>query len=461
MKRILVVDDDPQGLESSRRILEWAGYEVITASDGESALERIRSKGAETIHAILTDLRMPRMTGIDFLKSLSVISCRIPVVLMTAFGGVEDAVWAMKLGAVDFLLKPFKKKQLLDAMAAALARAPHFSEATMSSAGEIASSMNALRHQIEKVAQTQATVLVMGESGVGKERIARQLHELSARRSHPFIALNCAAIPENLLESELFGFEKGAFSGADHAKMGLFEAANGGSILLDEIGDMPLVLQSKLLRVLQESEIRRLGSTRSVRVDVRVIGATHQNLRELVACGRFREDLLYRLEVIVLNVPPLRERPEEIRPLAQGFLEQSRERHGKRVLGFSEEALQFIQAHPWPGNVRELSNAVERAVVLTTHEWIQPEDLPATLSGALSAGRSSRPVMGESISVPIGTALKDVEDLLIRRTLEATDGDKAMTARLLGITSRTIYRKLDRREDASVLPDGAQDAPHA
>ena len=454
MKRILVVDDDIQGLESTRRILEWAGYAVITASDAQDALDIVRSKDSGGIHAILTDVRMPRMTGLEFLKALSVISCRIPVILMTAYGNVEDAVWAMKLGAVDFLSKPFKKKQLLDAVSLALSRSVH---APNSEPAIRSSRMNALRDQIQKVASTQATVLIQGESGVGKERIAREIHELSTRAQRSFVAINCAAIPENLLESELFGFERGAFSGADHAKPGLFEVASGGTLLLDEIGDMPMVLQSKLLRVLQEGEIRRLGATRSTRVDVRLVAATHQDLRSLVAAGRFREDLLYRLEVIVLHVPALRDRPEDVLPLAEHFLEKSVERHGKGVSGFSEHAIQLLQAHSWPGNVRELSNAIERAVVLSSGALISAEDLPTTIrSGA--APSSGTGALQSSVSIPLGTALKDVEDLLIRRTLEATDGDKAMTARLLGITSRTIYRKLDRREGSREMESESSDA---
>jgi two-component system response regulator HydG len=461
MKKILLVDDDPHGLESTRKILEFAGFEVVAAHDGQEALDFIRSRASTGIHAILTDVRMPRMTGLEFLKALSLIACRVPVILMTAFGNVEDAVWAMKLGAVDFLSKPFRKKQLLDAVDLALSR----SLLPLGSGPVVRSDrMVALREQIAKVASTQATILIQGESGVGKELIAREIHEASTRAGRPFIAVNCAAIPENLLESELFGFDKGAFSGAEHSKPGLFEAAHGGTLLLDEIGDMPSILQTKLLRVLQEGEIRRLGSTRSSRVDVRVIAATHQDLRRLVAESRFREDLLYRLEVIALSVPALRERPEDILPLARHFLEQARERHSKRVSGFSEAAIELIAGHPWPGNVRELSNAVERAVVMSSGEWIEPGDLPATLvagrtvmaGGLEAAGRG----LHGSIAIPLGTALKDVEDLLIRRTLEATDGDKAMTARLLGITPRTIYRKLDRRE-GSCVGEAEAEGPNA
>ncbi|MBU6374949.1 MAG: sigma-54 dependent transcriptional regulator [Bdellovibrionales bacterium] len=443
MKRILVVDDDLQGLESTRRILEWAGYEVVTASGAQEALDIVRSKDFSGLQAILTDVRMPRMSGLEFLKALSVISCRIPVILMTAYGNVEDAVWAMKLGAVDFLSKPFKKKQLLDAVSVALSR----SVPTVSSEPSVRSSkMAALRDQILKVASANTTILVQGESGVGKERIAREIHDLSPRAHRAFVAINCAAIPENLLESELFGFEKGAFSGAGHAKPGLFESASGGTLLLDEIGDMPLVLQSKLLRVLQEGEIRRLGSTRSTRVDVRLVAATHQDLRALVAAGRFREDLLYRLEVIVLQVPALRDRPEDILALAEHILQKCAETHGKAITGFSEQAKLLLQSHSWPGNIRELSNAIERAVVLSSGHLIEPSDLPATLRPSDIGVFPSLSSTETSISIPLGTALKDVEELLIRRTLEATDGDKAMTARLLGITSRTIYRKLDRRD---------------
>ncbi len=448
MKTILVVDDDVQGLDSTRRILEWAGFRVVVARDGEEALEFVRSSersDGERIDAILTDVRMPRMTGLEFLKALSAISCRIPVVLMTAFGSIEDAVWAMKIGAVDFLSKPFKKKQLVDAIELALSRSVQMPES--GSQGH-STRMAMLREQVRKVARTQATVLIQGESGAGKERIARELHEASARATGPFVAINCAAIPDNLLESELFGCEKGAFSGADHARKGLFEAASGGTLLLDEIGDMPLLLQSKLLRVLQEGEVRRVGSTRTTRVDVRVLAATHQNLRELVAQGRFREDLLYRLEVIVLQVPALRERSEDVLPLARQFLVEAGSRHGKRLLGFSSDAERLLTSHSWPGNVRELFNAVERAVVLSSSDRIESSDLPATLQ----AGVPDASLHG-SIAVPLGTALRDVEDLLIRRTLEATDGDKALTARLLGITSRTIYRKLDRREEG--------ESPHA
>jgi two-component system response regulator HydG len=437
--RVLLVDDDPQGLQVACRILEVEGYEVTTASDGQSALDLIRS-APNDFEVVLTDVRMPRMTGLEFFKALSLVSPGLPVILMTAYGRLDEAVWAMKLGAVDFLSKPFKRKQLLDAVGVALQRSR-----VVPSLKTVASSsvMQTLLQQLERAAPTSATILIQGESGVGKERIAREIHSRSPRSAAPFIGLNCAAIPEALLESELFGHEKGAFTGAQSSKTGLIEAASGGTLLLDEIGDMPLSLQAKLLRVLQEGELRRVGSVQTRQVDVRVIAATHQDLREKVAQGLFRQDLLYRLEVIVLKVPPLRERKGDILGLAEAFLFEARERHQKpNVSGFSSEALDALLLHSWPGNVRELSNAVERALVMCSGNRIEKQDLPPSLLGS----QVPTSIDPSSISIPVGTSLKEVEDLLIRRTLEATQGDKELTAQLLGIASRTIYRKLDRKD---------------
>jgi two-component system response regulator HydG len=304
---------------------------------------------------------------------------------------------------------------------------------------------------IRQVAPTAASVLILGESGTGKELVARRIHELSARAKQPFIGLNCAAFPEQLIESELFGHEKGAFTGATSAKVGLFEAASGGTVLLDEIGDMPFALQAKLLRVLQESEIRRVGSTVSRKVDVRLIAATHRDLHEGVKAGTFRQDLLYRLEVVTLPTPALRERVEDIADLAYHFLRESSLKHQKSVEGIEEGALELLLAHPWPGNVRELSNVIERAVIFCQGQTLRSGDLPPHLCNtppqaqtqAQTQGISQTLRGGGAISIPLGTSLKDVEDLLIRKTLEATSGDKNMTAKLLGINSRTIYRRLD------------------
>jgi two-component system, NtrC family, response regulator HydG len=466
MIRILLVDDDPSSLESTRKILELAKYEVVTAVDGQAALDLLRPSPNKTSHLafdlVVTDVRMPRLGGLEFLRALSLCGDQIPVILMTAFGRVEDAVWAMKLGAVDFLTKPFKRQTLLSSVEGALKRssARHAAGAG-SSVKSAAHSMvgnsiaiQSLRQMIRQVAPTAATVLITGESGTGKELVARSIHEQSTRAKAPMIALNCAAVPEQLMESELFGFEKGSFTGATQAKVGLFEAAHEGTLLLDEIGDMPIALQAKLLRVLQEGEVRRIGSSYSRKVDVRLIAATHQGLHELVAAGKFRQDLLYRLEVVHLEVPALRDRLDDMAELAHSVLKQAAEKHTKTVHGISNEAMQVLLAHRWPGNIRELSNVIERSIIFAQSDVLELKDLPehlvksAQFAGQSSSGQFAAQFSGQSsaISVPLGTSLKDVEELLIRKTLEATSGDKNMTAKLLGINSRTIYRKLDKRD---------------
>jgi two-component system response regulator HydG len=451
--KILLVDDDTQALESMRKILEIEDYETVTASDGQLALELVRpvpGKARTDFNLIVTDVRMPNLGGLEFLRALSVCGDETPVILMTAFGRVEEAVWAMKFGAVDFLTKPFKRHALVSAIEMALKRSrPRGSTATpKNSASAIIGRsipMRELESMIRKVAPTVATVLIQGESGTGKEMIARRIHEESPRAASggKFIALNCAALPENLIESELFGFEKGAFTGAGATKEGLIQAAHGGTLLLDEIGDMPLSLQTKLLRVLQEGEVRKIGATVSRKVDVRVIAATHWDLAEAVKTGTFRQDLLYRLEVVAITVPPLRERMEDIPDLAQHFLRTASARHQKSVASISEKTMEVLLSHSWPGNVRELSNVIERAVVFAQGAEVLLEDLPPHL---VARGVFSSSV-AETIAVPVGTSLKNVEELLIRKTLEATSGDKNMTAKLLGINSRTIYRRLQRETE--------------
>ncbi len=468
--RILLVDDDVQALESTRKILELAEYDVTTAADGQAALEQVRGapeKARASFDLILTDVRMPRLGGLEFLRALSLCGDGTPVILMTAFGRIEEAVWAMKFGAVDFLTKPFKRQALLSSVEMALKRsrgramaargAP--SQAQVEKMGSVvgtSGAMSALQAMIRQVAPTAATVLITGESGTGKELIARRIHDQSTRAKGRFIAINCAAVPEQLIESELFGFEKGAFTGATSTKEGLFEAAHEGTLFLDEIGDMPIALQAKLLRTLQEGEVRRVGATNSKKINVRVIAATHRDLKENVRNGSFRQDLLYRLEVIAVQIPPLRERMEDVPDLAYHFLKLACERHGKTVEGIEDSAMEALLAHSWPGNVRELGNVVERGVVFAQGALLLAGDLPPHLvdlaSRAEKVGPSSSesvasgPAVNPSITVPLGTPLKDVEDLLIRKTLEATSGDKNMTAKLLGINSRTIYRKLEKKD---------------
>ncbi len=494
MIKILLVDDDTQSLESTRKILEHAGYEVETATDGQAAIDRVRAEAsslgasvsleARPISLVISDVRMPRMTGLEFLRALRHSGKTIPVVLMTAYGRVEDAVWAMKLGAVDFLTKPFKRAALLESVEAALKRVAagrlalvtegsgkgshSSSRNSADSAGKLGSKRIAgrslqaerLRAWIDQVGATTATVLIQGESGTGKEQVARALHETSSRSSGPFMAINCAALPENLLESELFGYEKGAFTGAVGAKVGLFEAANGGTLFLDEIGDLALPLQAKLLRVLQESEVRRIGSSVSRRIDVRVVSATHQPLKMLVSESRFRQDLLFRLEVVSIDLPPLRARLEDLPDFVLLFTREASERHGKSVVAVSPEAFEILSRYAWPGNIRELQNAIERAVIFASSAIIQPQDLPPhvlELAGK-GLGLEASPHL---ISIPVGTTLREIEEIMIRRTLELTQGDKNLTAKLLGINSRTIYRKLKEDGAESDGADAAGPGPEA
>jgi two-component system response regulator HydG len=435
MNPILVVDDDLQGLESTRRILEHAGYVVETASDGHAALERVRS--GPPLSAVVSDVRMPRMGGMEFLRALSLCGQKVPVVLMTAFGTVEDAVWALKFGAVDFLTKPFRRQVLLEAVQAAVKRVGPKGPATGPNLVGNSASLVRMLEEVSKVAQTQATVLITGESGSGKERVARMLHQRSPRAEAPWVAINCAAVPESLLESELFGYEKGAFSGAVASKPGLFESAEGGTLFLDEIGDMPLALQAKLLRVLQEGEVRRLGALQERKINVRIVAATHQNLEESVRAGKFRQDLLFRLEVVNIRVPALRDRVEDVAALARHFAQTFSARHGKQATALSDESLAALEAYSWPGNIRELANAVERAVIFSNGPCLELRDFPAHI-----AGQAAQAQPAGVIEVRVGTPLKEVEDLLIRRTLAATEGDKVLAARLLGVNERTIYRRL-------------------
>lgn len=462
MTTILLVDDDIQSLESTRKILEHAGYAVETAADGQQAIDRIRTDSAQ-IRLVISDVRMPRMTGLEFLRALRHSGKTMPVVLMTAYGRVEDAVWAMKLGAVDFLTKPFKRAALLESVDAALKRsgasvmapsatgtaAASSSRNSADSGGKLGSrriagrSLQAerLRAWVDQVGSTTATVLIQGESGTGKEQVARALHETSARVSGPFMAINCAALPENLLESELFGYEKGAFTGAISAKPGLFEAASGGTLFLDEIGDLAVPLQAKLLRVLQESEVRRIGSSVSKRIDVRVISATHQPLKSLVSESRFRQDLLFRLEVVSIDLPALRARLEDLPDFVLLFVNEASLRHGKSVAAVSPEAFEILSRYAWPGNIRELQNAIERAVIFAASPVIQSKDLPPHVLELAGKGLGLE-TSPHSITIPVGTPLREIEEIMIRRTLELTQGDKNLTAKLLGINSRTIYRKL-------------------
>jgi two-component system response regulator HydG len=445
---LLVADDDPGLRESLERTLTREGYRVVLASDGRAALERVQAGGVDLI---VTDLRMPGLTGLELLRAAKAIMPDVDVILLTAFGTVEEAVKAMKDGAYDFLTKPFRREQLIKLVDKALERRDLIEQnkalkkqlEDIRAKGQMIGASPAFRRMltlVEQIADSSATILIQGESGAGKELVARAIHERSGRRAGPFVAVNCAALPETLLESELFGYEKGAFTGAAGRKEGRFELASGGTLFLDEVADLSLVTQPKILRVLQEGEFERLGGTRTLQVDVRIVAATNQDLPEMVKEKRFREDLYYRLNVISVRVPPLRERPEDVRVLAQHYLRVYAAKNGRKLEGFSNEALERLESYAWPGNVRELENLIERTVLLARKDRIDAEDLPEEVAGVKRPPR-------DAILELIGTPLAEIEQRLLDETLRITGGNKTQAAKLLGIDVRTVARKLERRED--------------
>jgi two-component system response regulator HydG len=436
---VLVIDDEEPNRAALDRLLSKEGYAVLQAGHGRDGLEMLRG---EPVDVVLTDLKMPGMTGLDLLRAVKAIDADVEVVVMTAFGTVEAAVEAMKEGAYDFIAKPLRRAELLRTLEKALEKRAlrrenrHLRE-QLGGGGEAAlvgqaPRMRAVMAEVEQVAPSDATVLISGASGTGKGRIARVLHDLSRRRHGRFVTVNCAALPDALLESELFGYEAGAFTGAARRKQGRFDLAQGGTLFLDEITEVQPSMQVKLLRVLQDGEYERVGGTDTLVADVRVIAATNRDIEAEVAAGRFREDLFYRLNVIRLQAPSLAERSEDIPLLAQHFLVRFSKKNGKSLAGFSPDAIEALVAWRWPGNVRELENAVERAVVLCRGEVVGVDDLPPALRHA-----TARP----ALQFAVGTPLKDVERRMIEETLRSCGGDKTLAASLLGITARTIYRR--------------------
>ncbi len=429
-----------------RTMLRSWGYAVSEAADGDEALNLVRER---VFDAVLTDVRMARMDGIHTLKSVLEYNPALPVVLMTAYSSVETAVEALRLGAYDYLVKPLDFEILRHTLRQAIEHSRlsvenrelrrQLSEAA-ARPGILGRSpaMLAMQETIATVAPTEATVLITGESGTGKELVARALHSGSARADKPMVTVNCAALAENLLESELFGHEKGSFTGADRRREGRFVQANGGTLFLDEIGEMPLPLQAKLLRALQEGEVQRVGSDAPLTVDVRVLAATNRDLREEVARRRFREDLYFRLNVISLEVPPLRDRGEDIPVLAAHFLERFAGRNRKSIRGFSPQAVDSLLRYAWPGNVRELENAVERAVILCNGDLITRRELPAAITEAASPEEASSAAVGALAGLP----LDELERRAIGETLRCTGDNKSEAARQLGITRATLHNKL-------------------
>jgi two-component system, NtrC family, response regulator HydG len=452
---VLVVDDEPGIVDSLQKVFEKESLRVITARGGAEALDLLRK---EPVSVVLTDLLMPGMSGLDLLKASRSVSPETETILMTAYGTVENAVEAMRQGAYDFVTKPLKRAHVVRAVTKALEKRNLVQE-NRSLRAQLAAQMQKTpigqslpwRRTMETVMQaapSRANVLLLGESGTGKELLARAIHEASPRAKEPFVPVNCAALPETILEAELFGYERGAFTGAMQRHDGRFLQADRGTLFLDEIGEIPTHVQVKLLRVLQEGEVERLGG-RTTKVDLRLVAATNQDLRQALKEGRFREDLYYRLHVIPIRLPPLRERRDDIALLAEHFLRLYSARNGRHLAGLSRAASEALVRYDWPGNVRELENTMERSVVLCRGDTIELEDLPVEVRSGTSSASD-----GKSVTFAVGTPLAEIERRVIHATLAHVGGDKRLCAQLLGIATRTIYRRLEEERGPDSPADG-------
>ncbi len=449
---VLLVDDDPAVAKVLGALLAQAGLSVHVAHSGAEALALL---GHKPIDVVVSDVRMPGMSGLELLGEVTRAYADVPVVLITAHGTVPMAVEAMKAGAADFILKPFDREEILFTLRKALLRAqgeaepvPPLKASTFVGRGAAMTEVEAL---LTRAAAGTATVLLRGESGTGKELAAKAVHDASPRHAGPFVKLHCAALPEALLESELFGYEKGAFTGAATRKPGRVELAGGGTLFLDEIGDIPLSMQVKLLRMLQEREFERLGGTQTLKVDVRFVAATHRPLEELVKKGEFREDLFYRLNVVPVWLPPLRSRPEDIEPLARHFLDVHARANGRAPFTLAPDALQALRAQPWPGNVRQLQNFMERLVVLSDGPTLTGEDVARELArqpGLMpppAPASPTAPVAPPSSGEPktLESQRRETERQALLDALERAGDNRTLAARLLGISRRTLYNKLE------------------
>lgn len=452
MAKVLVVDDKQVVRDSVATTLMRSGYQVLEAADGAAALELIaRQRPA----AVVTDLKMPDVDGIELLKRTRRVDPQIPVVLMTAYATIDTAVQAIKLGAFDYIQKPFEGDKLVVTVQravehsdlarenAALKQADQAVQRTRRLIGE-SSAMRQVRRQIDQVAPSHGTVLVTGDSGTGKEIVAHAIHEHSPRRDHVFLCLNCAALSANLLESELFGHEKGAFTGADQMRKGRFELADGGTLLLDEISEINLPLQAKLLRVLQEGQFERVGSSLTMAVDVRIIATTNRDLSASVESGQFRQDLFYRLNVLPIHLPPLRERSSDIPALAEHFLMQQAMRDGRQPKRFDDRALELLRRYDWPGNVRELENICERAGVLAAGPVIRAQAIESWLLASTPPPNADR-------AAAENATLEELERQVIVKTLSRFNGHRQRTARSLGIGVRTLGLKLKKWKEADLV----------
>ncbi|OEU66197.1 MAG: histidine kinase [Desulfovibrio sp. S3730MH75] len=449
LKSLLVIDDEPNMRHMLTALLKRHGYAVFEAGDGRRGLQLLQE---QLFDFVLCDVRMPEMDGLAFLQKAKEFSPLATIIMMSAYGMIEDAVQAMKLGAYDYIAKPFKEDEILLVLQKAEERSKLIEEnkslkkkiaqaTALKGFGSMVGKSQAMLGIFAlatKVAPYNTTVLVTGESGTGKELVARGVHQLSHRKDGPFIAVNCGAIPENLLESELFGYVKGSFTGAVHDKPGLFEEAAAGTLFLDEIGEMPLAMQVKLLRVLQEHEIRRIGSSQNRSVDVRIIAATARNLGQMVTEKRFREDLFYRLNVVNICLPPLRGRRDDLLPLCGHFTRKMNDRLGKQVMDISPKAMELIMRYDWPGNVRELENVIERAVILAENTTILPENLPESF-GSISKNRRINDFLG---TYSLKKAKVIMEEKLIARAMEASGGNKSKASKMLEVSYPSLLSKL-------------------
>ncbi|MDR2898553.1 MAG: sigma-54 dependent transcriptional regulator [Spirochaetaceae bacterium] len=445
---VLIIDDEKNIREGLAAALEMDGYKILLAADGKEGLEYIKQGEADLV---ITDLRMPGVSGEEVLSRVASETPGLPVIVLTGHGTIETAVTAMRNGAYDFLTKPVN----LDHLSLLVKRALKSRELTLqhkhlqeeledrmsfeSIIGKSAE-MQKIFEIVRRVAATKASVLITGESGVGKELIANAIHNLSPRRDKPQIKVHCAALAESLLESELFGHEKGAFTGAANRKRGRFELANGGTLFLDEIGEIDQNVQIKILRVLQDRKFERVGGEETIEVDVRLITATNKDLEKEIADGKFREDLYYRLNVVNIHVPPLRERKDDIPLLVTAFLQEFAQENGKDIEGIDARARAALYGYEWPGNIRQLRNCIESAVVMSTGKCITMDDLPPTLRQVTES---------DSIIIPMGTTMEEAEKTIIRQTLFANNGNKSKTADVLGIGRKTLHRKLEEYEEKS------------
>jgi DNA-binding NtrC family response regulator len=450
--RILIADDEEAQRNGLASMLRGWGFAADTAADGQEALEKLM---AEPFSVLITDLKMPRMDGFELLRRLPVENIQVPAIVLTAFGNIETAVSTMhELGAFWFLEKPIQPSVLRVLLERAITQARLTEETqrlqrqlsqtgAMGQMAGASANMRQIFSLVEQVAPSKAAVLITGESGTGKELVARALHTLSPRANGPFVALNCAAMPESLIESELFGHEKGAFTGAVERRAGCFELAQHGTLLLDEIGDMPLNTQAKLLRVLEDSRVRRLGGRTETVVDVRVVASTNKNLPEAIRANQFREDLFYRLNVFEILLPPLRDRLEDVPVLSRALLEDLNRKHGTQVIDIAPDAMDLLGRHRWPGNVRELRNALERAVILAADGVVLARHLPpSVVPAAVREIVVAESAAEDFLVLPSGTTIDDAERALVKRTLILTKGNKTRAAEVLGISLKTLFNKL-------------------